>query len=84
MNGKRSGSIKSNFSQCFVFIINIIIYPYHLFAVQTKDKEGQFDSTKFSNADFCRKFGVPRTTVIFYYGAGQFLHRNLYSVTCNF
>ena len=83
MNGKRSGSIKSDFGQCLFFIINIIIYPCHLFALQTKDKEGQFDSTKFSDAYLCRKFGVPRTTVIFNYGARQFLHRNLYSVTYN-
>ena len=55
------------------FIINIIICPCHLFAIQTKNKEEQFDGTKFSDAYCCRKSGVPRTTVILYYGARQFL-----------
>ena len=67
----------------FSFTINIIIYPCHRFAIQTKDKEGRFDSTKFSDACVCRNFGLPRTTVTFCYGARQFPHRNLYSVTYN-
>ena len=36
----------------------MITYTCHLFAIQTKDREGRFDITKFSEACLYRKVGV--------------------------
>ena len=83
MNRQRSGSIKSDFTKYLVFSCQYHNISMSSLCKRTKDKEGAFDSTKFSDACVCRKFGLLRTTVTFYYGARQFLHRNLYSLTYN-
>ena len=50
----------------------MITYPCHLFAVQTKDREGRFDITKFSDACLCRKLiWCCRAAAISYYRAKQ-------------
>ena len=36
----------------------MITYTCYLFAIQTKDREGRFDITTFSDACLYRKFGV--------------------------
>ena len=42
----------------FSFAISIIVCPCHLFAIQIKDRQGQFDSTKCYEAGPCIKLGV--------------------------